>query len=94
MIAPERVREVKRLLQEGQLTQREIAKLTGVSRASVGNIASGRRPDYDAIRRSEADQAEFAGPPECCELCDALVLLCLLCELRKWLAEEGAQPTA
>jgi transcriptional regulator with XRE-family HTH domain len=52
MIAPSMVDEVRRLLSEGRLSQRAIARRTGISRGTVAAIASGRRPAYGARRRA------------------------------------------
>jgi hypothetical protein len=86
MIAPELVQRVERLLAEGRLSQRNIAKLTGVSRGSVGAIAAGRRPDYEALRRRRQEQEppKRTGPPQRCPDCGAMVLMpCLACELKR-----------
>jgi len=86
MIAPELVKRVERLLAEGNLSQRKIAKLTGVSRGSVGAIAAGRRPDYEGLRRRRQEQElpERTGPPERCPGCGAMVLMpCLACGLKQ-----------
>ena len=48
MIAPAIVDEVKRLLNKGKLSQRNVALRTGVSRTTVGAIASGKRPEREA----------------------------------------------
>lgn len=84
MIAPHRVEEVKRLLTGGQLSQRKIARLTGISRATVGAIALGRRPDYP--QRDTGDDDLFSrpsGPPARCTGCGGMVYLpCRLCHVR------------
>lgn len=81
------VDEVKRLLAEGQLSQRKIAKLTGVSRGSVGAIASGRRADHPRRPALGEDDDYPSGPPERCPECGAIVYPpCRLCALRKLLA--------
>ena len=46
MLAPSVVEEIRRLLAEDTLSYRKIARLTGVSRGTIGAIASGKRPDY------------------------------------------------
>ena len=46
MLTLEQVLEVKRLLDEGRLSQRSIARVTGVGRSSVNAIASGERGLY------------------------------------------------
>lgn len=85
MIAPSVVAEVRRLLAEGRLSQRTIARRTGVSRGTVGAIATGRRPDYDARRRAAgSDYTPPAGKPVRCPGCGALVQMpCLACQLRQ-----------
>lgn len=44
----EQVLEVKRLLDEGRLSQRSIARVTGVGRSSVNAIANGERGLFGA----------------------------------------------
>lgn len=44
MIKPEKITEVKKLLDEGNLSHREIAKATGVYRHLITDIESG---EYD-----------------------------------------------
>jgi transcriptional regulator with XRE-family HTH domain len=85
MLAPAMVNEVQRLLTDGELSQRQIARLTGVSRGTVGSIASGKRPDYETLRRSEeTDWEEPAGPPERCPGCGGMVYMpCRLCHAMK-----------
>jgi len=82
MIAPKIVAEVRRLLAAGTHSQRKIARLTGISRGTVGAIASGRRPDYH--ESSDDGPEEPAGPPERCPGCGGMVYMpCLLCRARK-----------
>jgi transcriptional regulator with XRE-family HTH domain len=84
MIPPSVVQEIRRLLAEGRLSYRRIAKLAGVSRGSVSLIASGKRPDYKPREEPAADVP--AGPPERCPTCGALVYMpCRLCRLRAFL---------
>ena len=103
MIATEIVTKVRRLLADGQLSQRSIARLTGVSRGSVGTIASGKRPDYRAPGQPEDDLLEEpAGPPERCPGCGGKVYMpCRLCHMRTTTAKKprlalhrGAAPAA
>ena len=84
MLAAETVREIERLLAQEKISQRKIAELLGVSRGTVGAIASGKRPDYDALFRQNDDEPdEPTGPPERCPGCGGLVYMpCLLCRLR------------
>jgi transcriptional regulator with XRE-family HTH domain len=87
MIDPGMVLLIRRLLAEGSLTQRAIARQTGVSRVMVAKIASGKRPDY--VARREARQRERnasldpVGPPRRCPSCGGFVFTpCLLCRVR------------
>ncbi len=93
MIAAEAVAEIRRLLSEDRLSQREIARQTGVCRGSVGAIASGRRPDYESQPEPADDGPEEpAGPPARCPGCGAKVYMpCVLCHMR---TEMGKRPPA
>jgi hypothetical protein len=84
MIAPEKIVEVERLLNAGAWSQRRIAKMVGISRAVVGAIAAGSRPDYEARRLARQDEAhEPLGPKGRCPSCGAMVYLpCLGCKVR------------
>jgi hypothetical protein len=93
MIAMETVAEIERLLGEGNLSQRKIALLTGVSRGSVGLIASGKRPDREILQEPAEDNAdEPVGPPQRCAGCGGLVYMpCRLCRERERLAEKSGR---
>jgi len=78
MIAPEKAREIRQLLAEGELSQRQIARETGISRETVAGIASGRRPDDD-------DPIRPAEPPERCPGCGNTVYM----PCRRCLAENA-----
>ncbi len=83
MIQHSIVDEVKRLLSEGKLSQRKIAKHIGISRATVGAIASGKRPDYVQRPPKEDDLFQQTGPPRRCPGCGGVVYLpCRLCHVR------------
>jgi transcriptional regulator with XRE-family HTH domain len=87
MIAPKVVIEVRRLLDEGSLSQRKISQLTGVSRGSVRAIATGKRPDYEALRQPADDWEEPGGPAVRCPDCGGTVFMpCQLCRVRKAIA--------
>ena len=61
------VQEVRRRLEEGVLSQRQIAQQLGMSRGTVGAIASGRRGESG--RQPERDQLALYGylwPPRRC----------------------------
>ncbi len=91
MLAPSKVKEVEQLLAEGQLSQRKIAKRTGVSRGTVGAIASGERPDYDERLRARAEELQPLGPVERCRTCGGRVHMpCRLCRVRKIRAQQEA----
>ncbi len=91
MLAFGKVKEIERLLAEGRLSQRKIAKALGVSRGVVDAIASGKRPDYEARRQHRADDGEPQGPIERCPTCGARVYMpCRLCRVRNGQAREQA----
>lgn len=82
MLHPAKVAEIHRLIAEGELSQRQIARATGVSRASVGLIKRGKRPD-----RSHRESTEPFRPLPAdvrCPGCGGLltVLPCILCRDR------------
>jgi transcriptional regulator with XRE-family HTH domain len=82
MISQEMVLEIRRLLALDELSQRKIARLTGVSRATIGAIASGKRPDYEP-RPKEDEWERPVGPPLRCPTCGGRVYLpCRLCRIR------------
>ena len=92
MIAPRVVQEVRRLLAEGKLSQRAIAKVTRVSRGTVSAIATGKRPDYETLRsaRLEEESPQAAGPPQRCPGCGGMVYMpCRACETREVAATSG-----
>ncbi|MBX3414419.1 MAG: helix-turn-helix transcriptional regulator [Pirellulales bacterium] len=107
MISQGMVDEIRRLLADQTLSQRRIARMTGISRATVGAIANGTRLDYPV--RSTADDlltTVESGPPTRCPGCGGRVYLpCRLCHIRRlkrrdaerrrrrrWLAEYLARP--
>ena len=89
MIAPSVANQIKRLLAEGKYSQRKIARMTGVSRGTVGAIASGRPPDYEALARErQADLEQPTGPPRRCPGCGGFVYMpCRVCRVRQLVAE-------
>ncbi len=73
MLALEKTQEVERLLAHGRLSEREIARRTGVARNTVARIASARPP---------AEQLPPDAPPERCPACGSIVAMpCLRCRL-------------
>ena len=84
------VQEVRRLLDEGELSQRKIAKKLGVSRGTVGAIASGRRGLYGREPDEEDDSlCCIEVPPERCPSCGGMVYMpCVLCRAREYRSRE------
>ena len=83
MLKPEIVFEIRRLLEEGILSQRRIAVATGVSRATVGVIARGTRPNRVLIGLRPYEPSRPARPPERCPRCRLFVYLpCRVCAAR------------
>jgi len=80
------VQEVRRLLDEDELSQRKIAFKLGISRGTVDAIASGRRGIYGR----EPDQKQSDLPclelaPQRCSGCGAQVYMpCVLCRARRY----------
>jgi transcriptional regulator with XRE-family HTH domain len=84
MLASGRIKEVERLLAEGGLSYRKIAKAIGVSRATVSAIARGTRPNYAARIRLRPPKNEPLGEVGRCPTCGARVYMpCRLCRVRK-----------
>lgn len=97
MIAPSVVREIRGLLADGAYSQRKIARITGVSRGTVGAIARGKRRDYEAVESDQdVEPAGPVGPPERCPGCGGFVTMpCRLCRTRRLVAESRvARPPA
>ena len=94
MITPPVVQEVRRLLAKGNLSQRKIAGLTGISRGTVGAIAAGRRPDHVSLGRAAKDVfPEPAGPLQRCPGCGGMVYMpCRLCQARALKARSSKPP--
>lgn len=91
MISPEKVAQVKELLARGDLSHRKIATITSISRATIGAIASGKRPDYENRPHPESDAYLPIGPVARCPRCGGNVHLpCLLCHVRQIKAAERA----
>jgi transcriptional regulator with XRE-family HTH domain len=88
MIAQHLVEQIERLLAEGKLSHRKIARETGVSRGTIGAIASGKR----CVRPQTAflwddDLLVPEGPPERCPNCGGMVYMpCRLCRTRTAIA--------
>ncbi len=80
------VEEIRRHLNEGRLSQRKIAAKLGISRGTVGAIASGRRGVYGR----ESDHSDPLLPDmellaERCSSCGGMVHKpCVLCQARTY----------
>lgn len=94
MIAQDVVREIRELLEQGQLSQRKISQKVGVSRGTVNAIARGKRVDRQpAGGRDGMDRIAQPGPPRRCPGCGGLVWMpCLLCHIRGGKAHSRADP--
>jgi hypothetical protein len=83
MISQGIVDQIVRLLADGRMSQRKIARAVGVSRGTIGAIAKGHRP---RVRRAEdrwGEPIRPLGPPRRCGSCGGLVFMpCLLCRVR------------
>jgi hypothetical protein len=85
--------EIRRLLREGQLSQRKIAGQLKVSRGTVHAIACGKRTVINAPeRRATDDWTVVSGPPTRCPTCGGLVQMpCLACRVRRLLQTRKLQ---
>ena len=84
------IEEVRRLLDEGELSQRKIARKLGVSRGIVNSIANGSRGIYG--REPDEEDLLLGGvqlTPERCPSCGAMVYKpCVLCSARAFHARQ------
>ena len=89
MLSSETFQRIQELLARGELSQRAIARQVGVDRNTVGAIARGARPDYDALRRARRSREILPpdGPKRRCPTCGALVYPpCVACRVREELS--------
>ncbi len=88
MIAAHLVEQIEQLLAEGKLSQRKIARLTGVSRGTIGAIALGKRQQRPRrICLWEEEPEVPASPPQRCPDCGGMVYMpCRLCRTQKAIA--------
>ncbi len=84
MLSTAQLDRIRQLLADGKLSQRTIARLTGVSRGTIGALAHGK------LRRREPRPREFdepfdpAGLPVRCTGCGGMVIMpCLACRIRE-----------
>jgi hypothetical protein len=85
MIAPHLVAQVEQLLAEGKSSHRKIARITGVSRGTIGAIASGRRCIRPRPTWPWEDEPLVPDtPPRRCPDCGGMVYMpCRACRARK-----------
>jgi len=83
MLSLEVVLEIRRLLDEGRLSQRAIARKLGVSRGTVGAIAQGKR-GLHGRESADPSAADYTSQlPSRCRQCGGWVYKpCLLCSAR------------
>ena len=75
------IQEVRRLIDLGQLSQRQIALKLDVSRGTVHAIATGKRGLHGSeLETHDAETNFYSLPPQRCPGCGARVFLpCVLC---------------
>jgi hypothetical protein len=86
MISPSRIEEIRRLLNWGKLSQRAIARQTGVSRGTVQAIAEDRHRPGSGHRTIglRGDFTPPSGLPIRCPGCGAKVQMpCLACYVQE-----------
>jgi hypothetical protein len=85
MLAPHLEEEVRWLLAMGKLSQRTIARQTGVSRGTVNLIAGGRRSDPSRnVAPWDDEPLQPVDPPQRCPSCGGWVYMpCRLCSTRE-----------
>ena len=88
MIGPTVIEEIQRLLAEGGLSQRKIAKVMMVSRGTVTAVASGKRRPY--YPRPEDSDEQFMGPVRRCPGCGGMATMpCRACRIRELKAQSS-----
>ena len=86
MIGPTVIEEIQRLLAEGGLSQRKIAKVMMVSRGTVTAVASGKRRAY--YPRPEDSDEQLVGPVRRCPGCGGMTTTpCRACRIRELKAQ-------
>lgn len=96
MLSIELVHEISRLLDEGELSQRQIAARLGVGRTTVGAIASGQRGLHGHDELDEMSRARACERPTVrCSRCGYRVYMpCLICIAREYRRQQlsGVRP--
>jgi len=94
MLSPAKVAEVEQLLASGGLSQRAIARRTGVSRGTVAAIAAGTRRKKP-LRPVAGPPFDIAAPLKRCPQCGGRVHLpCWACAVEAIKRSRGYRPFA
>jgi transcriptional regulator with XRE-family HTH domain len=81
------IKQIHLLLEQGELSQRQIAEMLEVSRGTVSAVASGRRGLYGTAADAKEVGLNFEGATVRCPSCGAQVFMpCLLCRAREMCA--------
>jgi len=92
MISQAIVDQILRLLADGRMSQRKIARAVGVSRGTIGAIAKGHRPRVRRVEDRWGRSIRPLGPPKRCRGCGGLVFMpCLLCRVRELKATKNSR---
>lgn len=77
------IRKIQILVKQGRMSQRQIAKHTGVSRGTVQAVANGQRTEYShSTSKSAVTWVVPSGQPERCPQCGGRVRMpCLACQI-------------
>jgi transcriptional regulator with XRE-family HTH domain len=88
MLAQHLVEQIERLLAEGKLSHRKIARITGVSGGTIGTIASGKRRIRPRTVEFWEDELLVPDTPlQRCPGCGGMVYMpCRVCRTRKAIA--------
>jgi transcriptional regulator with XRE-family HTH domain len=79
------IKEIDRLLKEGELSQRKIAVRLGVGRATVAEIAKGQRALHGRERlRRNSDEGPMTAPTRCPRCGYHVCLPCRICRARRY----------
>ena len=83
MIKNEIIKQINKLIKQGELSQRQIAKNLGVSRGTVQAVAHGKRTELlPTAMKSAAKWVVPTGQPKRCTHCGGCVKMpCLACQL-------------
>lgn len=95
MIQPAVIRDIEALLEEGQLSHRQIAEMVGVARGTVAAVLRGHRRSDDLFTQPppEEPQSESKPPPRRCPSCGGTVHTpCKLCQVRELVAGKRLRP--